>query len=183
MNTENHLQSAGELDNNTALNVVKARNKIKKKVKKAISRKIHSAPIGAPINDDSRANRPKRIPVGSQRRLSVPERSGFVRRWVNDIDDRIEMFKAAGYEIVADDMMPIGDQCSKDANPLGATRRKSVGRGRYAYLMQIPEEFYRQDQLNKIKRNMANQERAKRPKEIEGIRYGNIDIDHNSQQR
>jgi hypothetical protein len=180
MNTENNLQTTSELDNNNALNVVSNKKSDSKNKTSATSAKSKPhAPIGASLNDDSRANRPARIPIGSQRRLRVPERKGFVRRWVNDIEDRIEMFKDAGYTVVVDDDMPIGDQPSKDAKPLGATRCKSVGRGRTAYLMEIPEHLYKEDQASKIKRNMEMQRTAMQPRDIEGNKYGSINIDEN----
>lgn len=178
----NSLQSGSELDNNKPLNVIKRKYNKRKKTPRAYTARTITAPIGAPLNDDSRANRPTRIPIGTQKRLSVPQRPGYVRRWVNDIDERIEMFKQAGYEIVADEAMPIGDQASKDSQPLGATRRKSVGRGRYAYLMEIPEDLYREDQLNKIKRN---QEKIASITQIDPKKdqYGSINVNANTTNR
>jgi hypothetical protein len=118
---------------------------------------VQSAPIGAPLNDDSRANRPKRIPLSAQNRLIVPARLGFVRRWVNDVEDRIARFELAGWTKVENSSLTVGDGRSKDPAPLSATRRISVGKGVYAYLMEIPEEFYQEDQKAK---HLANKERT-----------------------
>jgi hypothetical protein len=140
-----------------------------------------SAPIGAPLNDDSRANRPKRVPMGSQRRLAVPERPGFVRRWFNDVDDRIERAKRAGYAIVTDPYLPIGDQRSKDAAPMSDTRRVSVGRGTHAYLMEIPKDWYEADQRAKLKRNEEKISAMKRINKEEG-QYGSISVESKLEQ-
>ena len=46
--------------------------------------------------------RVKRVPVGSRNRLEVIGKSpDYVYRIVNDVDDRVELFKAAGYEVVS----------------------------------------------------------------------------------
>ena len=45
--------------------------------------------------------RVKRIPVGTRNRLEVIGKSpDYVYRIVNDVDDRVERFKAAGYDVV-----------------------------------------------------------------------------------
>ena len=99
----------------------------------------------------SRANRPKRTPIGTRNVLTTEQRDGFVRRWVNDIDDRVQMFMDAGYEVVKDSS-EVGDPRAGDAKQVGKTKRKPVGGGTYAVLMQIPKEYYDEDQAEKQQR-------------------------------
>lgn len=118
--------------------------------------------VGTPLNDDTRAQRPKRVPMGSQKRLSAPERPGFVRRYFNDVDDRIERAKLAGYTPVEEEI--VYSERSKDPTVLGKQRRVSVGKGTYAVLMEIPEEWYCEDQLAKVKNNNEKVRSLRTPK-------------------
>lgn len=117
--------------------------------------------------------RPKRVPVGQKNLLTVPSREGFVRRWVNDIDDRIERFKAAGYEPVAGDFQG-GDPMCGDAQSVGSVVTKSVGGGTKAVLMEIPKEYYQEDQDAKQKQvkelEDSMEEQARR--QLGGSAYG-----------
>jgi len=90
-------------------------------------------------------NRPQRTPVGRRNVLTAEQRKGYVRRWVNDEDGRVAMFQEAGYEPV---QVPteVGDPMAGNASQVGAVVRKPVGGGKTAVLMEIPEEFYREDQ-------------------------------------
>lgn len=189
MENTNSLQSATQLDDNSALSVPKKTSHAKKskkiRFKKSSTQRtvslIQSAPIGAPLNDNSRADRPHRIPIGTQRRLNVRQRPGYVRRIVNDTDGNLERYKAAGYTMVADENLQIGDGRSKDSTPLGATRRIHVGRGTYAYLMEIREDWYQQDQANKIKKNINNVRNITRT-DTHKNQYGGISVDENFKQ-
>jgi len=98
--------------------------------------------------------RPDRIPVAESRnRLTVEgkvDRVNFVQRWVNDVDDRIPRFKAAGYEFVNNDGISVGDDTVDYRSTTDTSIvRKGVGGGKVAYLMQIPREWYEEDQAKK----------------------------------
>ena len=93
----------------------------------------------------------KRIPVGTQSKLTADNRPGFKRRFVNDEDGRVDMFLRAGYEIV-NDVDTIGQPRVGDASNTGSRPYKSVGGGMNAVLMEIPEEFYNEDQAAKERR-------------------------------
>jgi len=72
-------------------------------------------------------------------RLLAPSRAGFVRRWVNDVVGRIDQFNQNGWDAVQDqgsEVRHVGGQ----KNPLKAV------------LMEIPEEFYQDDQKVKLGR-------------------------------
>jgi hypothetical protein len=86
----------------------------------------------------------KRIPLGTRNVLTAPKRTGFVRRFVNDKGDRIQRFKDAGYSIVEEDIQ-VGDEKIGKPNQLGSSV-SSQGDGQRKVLMEIPEEFYNEDQ-------------------------------------
>lgn len=86
--------------------------------------------------------RRERIPLGVPRsRMAADTRPGYVRRWVNDTPGRIAAAEKAGYEHVTE-----GDQ--KRSINAGVNEDGSVMR---AHLMEIPKEFYDEDQAAKQK--------------------------------
>ena len=91
-----------------------------------------------------------RIPLGSRNVLTAPKRPGFVRRIVNDIGDRVKMFQEAGYNIV-NDGTDVGDPKIGKPTQLGSNTNPHVGSGQKAFLMEIPEEYYKEDQERKQK--------------------------------
>jgi hypothetical protein len=109
----------------------------------------------------------KRVPLGSRNKLKYPARPGFYRRVVNDIDDRIQQFKDAGYEPVVGDMLG-GEVGVNDPKKLGAIVSKPVGNKITGVLMEIPLEFYEEDQKAKQEK-LAFAEREMIEKRPEGI--------------
>ena len=103
----------------------------------------------------------KRVPLGTRNILTAPKKSGFVRRFVNDKGDRIESFKAAGWDAVED--VQVGDDKIGKASSMGSMTNPHVGGGQRAVLMEIPEDLYNEDKAvaqakitkieNEIKRN------------------------------
>ena len=122
----------------------------------------------------------KRIPLGTRNILTAPKKPGFVRRFVNDTPDRVQMFKDAGWNAV-DDGSQVGDPKVGRVTSMGSTVNPHVGGGRRAVLMEIPEEIYEADRAesqaeitaveNQIKR------RSKNPNDIgsDGL-AGNVSI-------
>lgn len=86
----------------------------------------------------------KRVPLGARNILTAPKNPGFVRRFVNDRGDRIESFKAAGWNTVDEDVQ-VGDPKVGRASSLGSLVNPSVGGGDRAILMEIPEDLYNED--------------------------------------
>jgi hypothetical protein len=107
--------------------------------------------IDRPAEGQSRATRTERTPVGRANRLVATKRPGFVSRWVNDIEDRITIFLAAGYTFVTDPNADKSVNLAQDPSSLSSRISRSVGGGTQAYLMEIPEEYYKEDQLAKQK--------------------------------
>lgn len=110
----------------------------------------------------------KRIPLGTRNILTAPKKNGFVRRFVNDKGDRIQMFKDAGWEVVTG-AGEAGDDKLGRATSMGSGTNPHVGGGQRAILMELPEEIYNedisasQDKIteveNQIKRNSSAEDR------------------------
>lgn len=117
---------------------------------------------GRPRNDrgervDSReeTGRSTRVPLGVSRpKLAVPQRQGYVRRWVNDVEGRLQMAEMGGYTFVEDATMPVGAPDVDNGNrDLGARVSRVVDKstGMKAYLMEIKQEYYEEDQKIKMR--------------------------------
>lgn len=124
--------------------------------------------------------RKPRVPLGTRNVLQYPQRPGYVRRVVNDVDDRVQRFKDAGYEIVHGDETG-GDPMAGAASKIGSAVSKPVGGGRAGVLMEIPEEYYREDQAAKqaeIDKVESSMKRKSRPDQAEDQlgQYGNVSI-------
>lgn len=102
-----------------------------------------------PTEGASRSERPERIPLHRQNLIHTDQRDGYVRRLVNDIDDRVERFKTAGWSPVENEQ--VGDAHAGDPSSLGSMTTKSVGAGTKAVLMEIPKALYESDQKDKQK--------------------------------
>lgn len=108
--------------------------------------------------EDSReeTGRSARVPLGVARaKLSVPVRPGYVRRWVNDTEGRLLQAEQGGYQYSTDQSLRIGSADIDNENrDLGARISRVVDKstGQKAYLMEIKEEFYKEDQAAKAAR-------------------------------
>lgn len=118
------------------------------------------------------ANRPKRTPLGLRNVLTAETRDGYVRRWFNDTDDRIERAKEAGYTEVIKSSAKVGDEMAGADSQMGSLVSKSVGGGMRAVLMEIPEEFYREDQEAKQERVDAREAGLRPRSDVKGKQYG-----------
>ncbi len=92
--------------------------------------------------------RAKRIPLGSfQQKLQANNRPGFVRRWINDDRQRLQLALQAGYDFVLhDDKAKSSDDGGRISQIVGS---KDGGGALRAYLMEIREEWYWEDQADK----------------------------------
>lgn len=101
--------------------------------------------------------RKERKPVGLRSPVKKTEtRPGYHRRWVNDVEDRLQIFEEGGYEAVLD----------KD----GSMKTRRAGAGRRQVLMEIPQELYDEDQQVKYaKWNKDAQERLKPREDVKGF--------------
>lgn len=118
------------------------------------------------------SGRPTRQPVGFRNRLSTNNTDpDFQYRWVSDIDDRVQSFEAAGYEIVNVGDHKMGHRRVNVGSPVDNTI--SVGGGTKAVLMRQKKEYYTEDQLAKQTRVSDTEAGIKNPA-LEGA-YGKID--------
>jgi len=90
------------------------------------------------------AHRRERKPFGTLgQKLAYPLREGYHRHWFNDSPGRIEMAKEAGYTNVQ----------GKDGKPVTRVVGAAEGGGAlHAFLMEIPEEWYKEDMGREQKR-------------------------------
>lgn len=108
------------------------------------------APRGnARMREDSRPQtrdgegRRARVPLGiAQLKLRAGRREGYRRRWINDKPGRLDAALAAGYEFAQDGVAGSTNPGSRISRPVDVNED---GSPRSAYLMEIPEEFYRED--------------------------------------
>lgn len=88
-------------------------------------------------NQTRRVSREARKPFGSQQqKLAYPVREGFHRHWFNEEPGRIDKALEAGYSHVED------KEGRKVQRVVGVA---TSGSALMAYLMEIPEEWYKED--------------------------------------
>lgn len=116
--------------------------------------------------------RTKRVAQIARGPLSVRgKENGFHYRIVNDIDDRIVEFQEAGYEVVKDTDVSIGDKRVDKSSNLGGAKHFAVGGGQKAVLMRIRQDWYDEDQAEKANQ-IAQQELAIKKDALGGTDYG-----------
>lgn len=93
----------------------------------------------------------RRKPVGLRKPAQTKQRKGYVRRWVNDIEDRVQLFKEGSYTHVLED----------DGQP----KKRRAGQGKVQYLMEIDENLYNGDQQTKYKTWNKDLEEKLKPKD------------------
>ena len=121
------------------------------------------------------SGRVQRTPIGTRNVLTVKGKDpNYEYRVVNDVDDRIQQFKDAGYELVADDAAAVGDKRVNAASAPGSVKEISVGGGQKAFLMRIRKEFAEEDRSRKLA-HVANIERATKEKALDGT-YGEFKV-------
>ena len=93
-------------------------------------------------------NRPVRKSQRLTGKLNFEERAGYVRRVVNSVDGRVQDFEADGWEVVRKPA-EAGELQAGESTQLGSVVRKPVGGGIEGVLMEIPKEWYEEDQHQK----------------------------------
>ena len=91
-------------------------------------------------------------------------------RFVNDTGSRIQNFKEAGYELVTDNELLVGDSNAVDITGFGSAKRVISNDGTVSYLMRTKKEFFAEDQAAKA-RQIDELEAS--TKETKGM-YGSI---------
>lgn len=123
-------------------------------------------------------NRPERTPVAERNRLSFKNQDpNYVYRLVNDVENRIEDFKNAGYEVVTNGDK-VGESRAGEGTGLGSAVTKQVGQGITGVLMRIRKEWYEEDQ-KRHQRNVREVESSLHDlyKKKDAGFYGSLKID------
>lgn len=117
------------------------------------------------------SGRPKREPVGTRNRLSLNNKEpGFVYRFVNATDGRVEELEAVGYEVVDVSKHKIGNRRVNQGSSVDNS--VSVGGGVRAVVMRQREDYYHEDQSAKQKAVAKTEAGVKNPS-FDGV-YGEI---------
>jgi hypothetical protein len=127
---------------------------------------------------DRATRRPKRVPLNRQQILTVPEsmkEPGYHYRFINDVGERILKAEQAGYEVVKG-KVPVGDSRVGNSEGIGSAVTKHVGNATKAVLMRIKEEWYKEDQAEKIANIKAHEEQITTVNTNDG-QYGNIKVE------
>lgn len=94
--------------------------------------------------------RPARRPVSQRVVLSAPTRPGYQRRWVNDTEGRVKLFEEGGWRPVANEPgLETADKSRMVESSLGSVVTRHVGNQMKSILMEIKDDFYKEDQAKK----------------------------------
>ena len=111
------------------------------------------APITATEPTAAPTKRRRRASVGGHAlKLDAPARPGFVRRFFNDVGNRLAEADALGYDFVEDAGIQTHDPSSR-INRLAGTQ--ASGAPLKTYLMETPAELYAEGVAEKEARNAA----------------------------
>ena len=124
---------------------------------------------------DKGLRRPKRVPLNRQDVLTVPEKykePGYHYRFFNDVGERIEKAERAGYEVVRG-KVPVGDPKAGGSEGVGSAVTKAVGENKKAVLMRIKQEWWDEDQAEKVKKVKEQENEIMTVKTGDG-QYGNV---------
>ncbi len=116
-------------------------------------------------------SRSERVPLGSrQPKLGAPERKGYVRRFVNDVGGRLQDAKAGGYQFVEDETTVEGAESDGLGNRVTrVVGTKESGAPLNAYLMEIKEDWYKEDQAVKQAEIDETEESLRRGTDEHGV--------------
>ena len=107
---------------------------------------------GRPARGDTaqeNSKRPERIPMSAGNKLRAPKREGYQRYWAitgPDHPGKLEEMKAAWWDFVLDDD--------------GQKLERPAGKGNTHVLMEIKEEYYREDMAAQQARNIDATQKA-----------------------
>ena len=124
----------------------------------------------------TKTQRTQRTPLANRSVLGVKGKDpNFIYRIVNDTGDRINSFQEAGWEIVTDKEVTIGDRRAGRASQDGSGVTVPVGQGVTGYLMRQSKDFYKEDQDYK-EAQLKEQERSIKKEAAENDFYGKLKI-------
>ena len=121
---------------------------------------------------------PQRASInGTRNRLALRGQDPkYVYRIVNDIDDRVQSLMEAGYEIVTDNKLQVGDKRAGQATSSpGTPQTVSLGMGDKGVVMRIPRELFEERQAEKHREVKERESMLKNPS-MNGADYGNVKL-------
>jgi len=124
--------------------------------------------------------RVERTPIAAQSVLNSESRPGFHRRYVNDYAGRIDMFLKAGYTFVRNEGNESTGQVQDPSVLDNSCIRKVVnktlqeGMGRMAYLMEIPLEWWQEDQQLKDNKTIELENEIDPTQSTKAYTYGGV---------
>lgn len=99
----------------------------------------------------------------------------FEYRFVNDTGSRVANFQSAGYELVQDADIVVGDSRVFDPSDLGSAKCVTSNDGTKSFLMRIKKEWHQEDQT--AKQQMVNEtEKAMKSDASRGSDYGSLKL-------
>ena len=135
-------------------------SKNKKKSIKKVELEVKEQEVSQIVTDElyGKIKMGKRTPLHAQRNTGIKTRPGYTRRLVNEFPGRIESFLEAGWTPVTDKEQDERDNRLQNVKSLGTTYRPVVNRMynapcQHALWMEIPTEFYDEDQVYKKTKN------------------------------
>ena len=121
-------------------------------------------------------SRVTRTPVGTRNVLTVAGKDpAYEYRIINDAGDRVQEFLDAGYELVKDESVKVGDKRVNKATSEGTLSQISVGQGQKAFVVRIKKEWYNEDQATKQAR-VSELEASTKAKALNGT-YGDFKVE------
>lgn len=120
----------------------------------------------------------KRLRIGEDGRniLNVDLPEGYVGRWVNDTEDRIEHFQRRGYEVYKGKELSSYDGLVDSSDGVGSAMTKNVGKGTKAVFMVQRKDYYDEDFADKQKA-IDEVERTILANDEDG-RYGKVKLEN-----
>ena len=123
------------------------------------------------------SGRPTRTPVGRRNILSVNgKEAGYEYRIVNDEFDRVDTFKEAGWEVVSNSDVSVGDKRVTASVTPGSAAQVNVGAGAKGVVMRIKQDWYDEDQAAKRAQVKETEDQLRRDAR-NGADYGDIKYD------
>lgn len=99
----------------------------------------------------------------------------FEYRFVNDTGSRVANFQAAGYELVQDADIVVGDSRVFDPSDLGSAKCVTSNDGTKSFLMRIKKEWHQEDQTAKLQQ-VNETEKAMKSDASRGSDYGSLKL-------
>lgn len=121
------------------------------------------------------SGRPKRQSLTTRNRLRIKNMDpNFVYRIVNDVEDRVEIMKDLGYEVVSADEVKVNDRRADIGAAIGTASTLALGQGMRGVVMRMPKEWYEDAQKEKMA-DVSRLEQTLKPKKSDGM-YGSVEF-------